>query len=84
MTVGVPEPVASTTVMVTDTIAVEFASEDSVIYELESTPDLLDTNNWAGTGAFVVGNGTNRFLFDPETFSTNKNYRVHERIEVVP
>ena len=25
-----------------------------------------------------------RFLFDPETFSTNKNYRVHERIEVVP
>ncbi len=84
VTVDTPAVVASTNVFVADTLAVEFDSEQDVIYELESTPDLLDTNNWSGTGSYVIGNGTNKFLFDPDTFSTSKNYRVHERLEVVP
>ena len=54
------------------------------IYELQATPDLVNTNDWTSTGAYVTGNGTNRFLFDPDTFSTNKNYRVYETLEVVP
>ena len=79
-----PGPVAFTNVVVADTVGMEFATADGAIYELESTPDLLNSNDWTGTGAYVIGNGTNRFLFDPDTFSSNKNYRVHEQTQIGP
>jgi hypothetical protein len=70
--------VESTDVAVTNAVATEFDSETDVVYELESTTDLIDTNTWAGTGAFVNGDGTTMLLFDPDTFSTSKLYRIVE------
>ena len=73
---GTTDPVApSVAVQVEDALAVEFVSDAGFTYELESTPDLV-SSNFTGTGAFVIGNGTNMFLFDPTGTSTAKNYRV--------
>lgn len=69
-------PVTSATVRVEDTFGTEFLSEAGVTYGLESTTDLVTSNNWTSTGAFVTGDGTTMFLFDPATFSTSKAYRV--------
>jgi len=70
------QAVAFTNVVVADTVGAEFLSELGAVYELQSTPNLLNSNDWMSTGAFVNGNGTNMFLFDASGFSSNKNYRV--------
>ena len=59
-----------------DTFAMEFLSDVDVIYRLDSTTDLVTSNNFMSTGAFTIGNGTNQFLYDPTQFSTNKAYRI--------
>jgi len=74
LSVAVPvEP--SVDVLVEDTFATEFVSKAGITYELESTPDLV-SSNFSGTGAFVIGTGTNMVLFDPTGFSDTKHYRV--------
>jgi len=71
-----PVPVVpSVDALVEDTFATEFVSKAGITYELESTPDLV-SSNYSGTGAFVIGTGTNMFLFDPTGYSDTKYYRV--------
>jgi hypothetical protein len=63
-----------------DQVATEFLSEAGTTYELESTTDLITSNNWSGTGATVEGTGANLALFDPAGYSTSKLYRVAIRL----
>ena len=69
-------PVAFDEVTVGDVIGLRFLSESNGTYKLESTTDLVTSNDWSGTGAFLLGNGTNQLFFDPAGFSTNKAYRI--------
>ena len=71
-----PQEVAFTQVATEDTMAMEFVSQSNVVYRLDSTTDLVTSNNFTSTGAFTLGSGTNQFLFDATGFSTNKAYRI--------
>ena len=53
-----------------------FASETGTTYRLDATPDLVNTNDFSSTGAFVEGTGGTVTLFDPAGFSTGRIYRV--------
>jgi len=68
--------VSSTNVAVTSSAATEFQSENNVIYNLQSSLDLVDTNNWQDAGAQVLGDGTTMQLFDADTAPDSKSYRV--------
>lgn len=68
--------VVSSNVVFGNAFATEFISQPGITYKLECTTNLVTSNGWAATGAFVDGNGTNMFLFDPSGFSTAKLYRV--------
>ena len=70
------QEVAFTQVTTEDTVALEFLSQSNVVYGLDSTTDLVTSNNFTSTGAYTIGSGTNQFLFDPTGFSTNKAYRI--------
>ena len=59
-----------------DTMAMEFDSQSDIVYRLDSTTDLVTSNNFTSTGAYTIGTGTNQVLFDPTGFSTNKAYRI--------
>ena len=72
----VSENVEATDVEVADTMAAEFQSDVDVLFWLQSTPDLIDTNTWQDTGAQTTGDGNTMKLFDPDGFSTSKLYRV--------
>ncbi len=67
--------VASTNVVVDDTLSVTFDSMSNTTYVLQSTPDLV-SSNFTDTGANAVGNGDAMTLFDPVGSATSKNYRV--------
>ena len=68
--------VAFDQVTVEDTVGMEFLSVSGITYRLESTTDLVTSNNFTSTGAFVEGNDGTRYLFDPAGFSTGKVYRI--------
>jgi len=68
-----PIPPEMLTAVRADTMGTEFLSEAGQLYELEISTNTVD---WAGTGATVIGTGTNIFLFDPTGFDTGKTYRV--------
>ena len=68
-------PVQITTNTVEDVFALEFASEEGLTYELESTED-PQVGDWTSTGARIDGNGGPIQMFDPTGFSTSKAYRV--------
>jgi hypothetical protein len=70
------QPVNVVDADVGDQVATEFLSEAGTTYELESTADLVSSNNWSGTGAIAQGTGANLVLFDPAGYSTSKLYRV--------
>jgi hypothetical protein len=73
---NIVEEIEITQVAAANTTALEFLSQSNVVYGLDSTTDLVTSNNFMSTGAYTIGNGTNQFLFDPAGFSTNKAYRV--------
>jgi hypothetical protein len=73
----VGEVIASTNVVVDDTLGVSFQSELDRTYQLESTPDLV-SSNFTETGAFAIGDGGGMTLFDPSGPSTSRNYRVQQ------
>lgn len=70
------ENINLTQVQVGETIALEFLSEIDVTYRLDSTTDLVSSNNYTDTGAYAVGNGANMLVFDPAGFSADKAYRI--------
>lgn len=59
-----------------DADGIEFPSQSNVVYGLDSTTDLVTSNNFTSTGAYLIGDGSTQLLFDPAGFSTNKAYRV--------
>ena len=70
-----PATVTVSQVVVEDTTAVTFNTDQGGTYRLESSENLL-TNNWIDAGFQITGDGTNRMAFDPTGFSTTQVYRV--------
>lgn len=73
-----PEPttVASTPVLVNDLFGLQFLTERSRTYSLESTADLLDAGGFQRTGFLLQGNGDLMTVFDPAGAADTKAYRV--------
>ena len=70
-----PSRVDFDTIMVEDAAAMQFTSEPGVVYRLQCTTDLVSSNNWEETGAFVEGDGGTLLLYDSTDSSSRKAYR---------
>lgn len=64
------------TVEVENVVGLQFQTDPGLVYRLDSTTNLVSSNNFQSTGAFLEGDGEVQAMFDPTGFSTTKNYRV--------
>jgi len=57
------------------TVGVCFQSISGAVYNLQSTPDVLNTTLWLNAGSPIIGDGDTNYFFDAAG-STTKSYRI--------
>ena len=73
---GTADPVDADAITLEDVAVLQYTSNVSQVYHLESTTDLVTSSNWQRVGANIEGDGTVQFLYDPAGNDTNKAYRI--------
>ena len=74
----VPIDVGFDEVSLANTMRMEFDSDTSTEYTLQTTSDLISSSGWMNAGT-VIGTGANMYFFDPTEpagSSTSKAYRI--------
>jgi hypothetical protein len=57
------------------TVGLCFQSISGTVYNLQSTPDLVNTTLWLNVGSSIIGDGSTNYFFDAAG-STQKLYRI--------